>query len=276
MRPLLALLLAIGATATLACARRDSREASDTATRSLSVADQKTSSVPHDADVVYNRGVATDADDTASTRYNKHQTPRRLSSPGCRPQGIALCLADTATRVYSVDCCMADQRQADWLVFAAAHDSLQLFLEPARDAYLTMSPPNAAGASAETALGVDASWLRARFPAAGTYIFTAGIASDSAAPYELRIAPVVATGASQPIGAAAQLTLSGAKTATIAVAPRSLMPAGDTATLRRFAVGPGIYRVLLVHDTLYSACALPCAHPTTFTLKRGQAVTIAP
>jgi hypothetical protein len=171
---------------------------------------------------------------------------------------------------------MADQRQADWLVFAAAHDSLQLFLEPARDAYLTMSPPNAAGASAETALGVDASWLRARFPAAGTYIVTAGIESDSAAPYELRIAPVVATGASQPIGAAAQLTLSGTKQAAIAVAPRSLMPAADTAAFRRFAVKPGIYRVLLVRDTLYSACALPCAHSTTFTLKRGQAVAIAP
>jgi hypothetical protein len=139
-----------------------------------------------------------------------------------------------------------------------------------------MSPPNAAGASAETALGVDASWLRARFPAAGTYVVTAGIESDSAAPYELRIAPVVATGASQPIGAAAQLTLSGAKKAAIAVAPRSLMPGADTAALRRFAVKPGVYRVLLVRDTVYSACALPCTHSTTFTLKRGQAVAIAP
>ena len=147
---------------------------------------------------------------------------------------------------------------------------------PARDAYLTMSPANAAGATAETALGVDASWLRARFPAAGTYIFTARIESESAAPYELRIAPVAATGASRPIGAAAQLTLSGGKKAAIAIAPLSMMPGGDTAALRRFAVKPGLYRVLLVRDTLYSACALPCAHPTTFTLKRGQAVAIAP
>src|SRR3982751_5133749 len=142
MRPLLALLLAVGAAATLECARRDSRAASDTVAGSLSVANQKTSSVPGDTDIVRSTGVMTDADDTASTRYGKHQTPRRLSSPGCRPRGIALCLPDTATRVYSVDCCIADQRQADWLVFAAAHDSLQLFLEPARDAYLTMSPAN--------------------------------------------------------------------------------------------------------------------------------------
>jgi len=270
------LLLAAGAATTLACDGRDSRSANDTVARSLSVGDQNASAVPSDTDVVRSAGVATDADDTASTRYNKHPTPRRLSSPGCRPQGIALCLTDTATRVYSVNCCIADQRQTDWLVFAAADDSLQLFLEPAHDAYLTMSPANAAGASAETALRVDASWLRARFPAAGTYVFTASIESESAAPYELRIAPVVATGASLPIGAAAQLALRGAKKAAIAVAPRSMMPATDTAALRRFTVRPGVYRVLLVRDTLYSACALPCTHSTTFTLKRGQAVAIAP
>lgn len=276
MRPLFALLLAVGATTTVACTPRDSRVASDTVARSLGVVDQKAASVAGDTDVVRSSGVATDADDTASTRYGKHETPRRLSSPSCRPDGLALCLRDTAAQVYTVDCCIADQRQSDWLVFAAPRDSMQLFLEPARDAYLTMSPANAAGASTETALGVDASWLRARFPAAGAFTFTARIESSSAAPYELRIAPVVATGASQPIGATGRLTVNGPEKAHIAVAPRSMMPAADTAALRRFAVEPGVYRVLLVRDTLYGACTLPCVHPTTFTLKPGQAVEIAP
>jgi hypothetical protein len=275
MRPLLTSLLFAGALTTSGCARGDSRAASDTVAQSP-VAANKLSSVLGDTDVVRRAGVATDADDTLPTRYNKHETSRRLAGPGCRPQGIALCLTDTATRVFSTTCCIADQRETDWLVFAAANDSLQLFVEATRAALLTMSPPNAAGASAETALSVDASWLRARFPTAGAYVFTADIESDSAAPYELRIAPVIVTGASEPIGAAAQLTLRGARKAAIAVAPHSMMPATDTAALRRFAVKPGRYRVLLVRDTLYNACVLPCAHRTTFTLKPGQAVAIAP
>ena len=150
------------------------------------------------------------------------------------------------------------------------------FLEPPHDAYLTMSPANAAGASAETSLGVDASWLRARFATAGTYVFTAGIESDSAAPYELRVATVIATGASQPTGKAAGLTLGGRRQTRVVVAPQSMMPKDDTAALRRFAVKPGVYRVLLVRDTLYAACRLPCGHRTVFALRPGQSATINP
>jgi hypothetical protein len=189
--------------------------------------------------------------------------------------GPRMCLRDTATTVYSVECCMADERRTAWLVFAANRDSMQFFLEPAPDAYLTMAPPNAGGASAETALGVDASWMRARFPKAGAYVFTAGIEADSPAPYELRVVPIVVTGASQPIGAAATLTLVGARK-RIAVAPRSMMLTTDTAALNRFAVKAGRYRVLLVRDTLYAACALPCVHPTLFALRPGQSATITP
>jgi hypothetical protein len=187
-----------------------------------------------------------------------------------------LCVRDTATAIYSVACCIADQRQTDWIVFAAARDSMQLFLEASRDAYLTMDPPNAAGASAETSLRVDASWLRARFPTAGTYVFTAKIESDSAAPYELRLASVITTGASQPTGAAATLHVTGAKDARIAIAPRSLMPDTTLSALRRFAVKPGTYRVLLVRDTTYIACPLPCTRRLSFTLSADRTASITP
>jgi hypothetical protein len=261
---------------TLSCTARDVRSHVDTARpATITVAAQPSAETPADTEVVRNAGVPTDPDDTAATHYNKHEAPRRLANPACRPQGLALCLLDTAATVYSVDCCIADERRTSWLIFAAARDSMQLFLEAPAAAYLTMAPANAAGASAETALRVDASWLRARFPASGAYVFTAGIESDTPIPYELRVAPVLTTGASQPTGTSAILTLLGARKA-IAVAPRSLMPSDDSGAMRRFAVKPGRYRVLLVRDTLYAACALPCAHSSVFALKPGQAVAITP
>ena len=124
---------------------------------------------------------------------------------------------------------------------------------------------------------VDATWLRARFPASGTYVYTASIEANNNAPYELRMAPVIATSASLPTGRAATLTLIGPRRSHIAVAPHALMPAADdTASLRQFAVRPGRYRVLLVRDSLYEACRLPCRHLEAFTLRAGQSVTVTP
>src|SRR5690242_4618967 len=95
-----------------------------------------------DTDVVRGLGVPTDRDDTLGTRYGKHEAPREVAAPDCRPGGIALCVTDTATTVRSVECCMADQRETRWLVFAAAGDSMQLFLYP-DGSYLDMDPPSA-------------------------------------------------------------------------------------------------------------------------------------
>lgn len=276
MRALHPLLILLGPITIVSCARTDARPGTDSAGRAISVATRVQPQPPADTENVRSAGVPTDADDTAATQYGKHETPHIVAYPDCRPQGIALCLPDTARKVFAVACCSADERQTDWLVFAAARDSMQLFLLPSTEAYLFMTPANAAGAFAETSGRVDASWLRARFPAAGSYVFNAGIESDSPVAYELRVAPVIATGASQPIGASARLRLVAAKKSHIAVAPQSMMPKNDTAALRRFAVSPGTYQVLLVRDTLYSACVLPCAHPQVFVLRSGQAVTIAP
>lgn len=228
-----------------------------------------------DTSIIRSIGVASDAGDTASTRYGKHETPRRIASPECRPTGIALCVVDTAETLFSVDCCIADQRQTKWLVFAARDDSMQLFVESPANPFLTMWPNNAAGAGTETSGSIDASWMRARFPTAGTYVFTASLEAGGRTPYELRVAPVVARGASQPMGTAATLTLTAPPRSEIAVAPHAMIP-DDTAALRRFAVPPGRYRVLLVRDTLYEACRLPCREWSRFTLRPGQSVTIGP
>lgn len=229
-----------------------------------------------DTAIIRGAGVPTDPDDTAGTKYDKHQAPHRISAPGCLPEGIALCITDTARTVYSVACCMADERQTAWLVFAAAQDSIQIFIVPPSGSYLRMSPRSAAGFVAETARGVDASWIRARLADAGDYVFTVGIESDTPALYELRVAPVIATGASRPIGASATLTVTGAASAGIAIAPASMAHALDTPAISKFAIRPGSYRVLLVRDTTYVACQLPCVDRRSFTMRAGQEVTVTP
>jgi hypothetical protein len=228
-----------------------------------------------DTDVVRGAGVPTDRDDTLGTRYGKHEAPRDVAAPDCRPDGIALCVTDTATTVRSVECCMADQRETRWLVFAAAGDSMQLFLYP-DGSYLDMDPPSAEKYAAEHSKGVDASWIRPRFAHAGAYVFTLGIESDDPVEYELRVAPVIARGASRPIGKSATLTITGKPSSKVAIAPASMVGSSDSAAFRPFAVTAGAYRVLLVRDTAYWGCKLPCSAPRRFTMRPGKAVTFTP
>jgi hypothetical protein len=228
-----------------------------------------------DTDVVRGPGVPTDRDDTAGTRYGKHEAPREVAAPECRPDGVALCLTDTATIVRSVECCMADQRETRWLVFAAAGDSMQLFLYP-DGSYLDMDPPSAENYVAEHSGGADASWIRPRFAHAGAYVFTAGIGSDDPVEYDLRVAPVIARGASRPIGKSATLTITGKPSSKVVVAPASMVGSSDSSALRPFAVTAGTYRVLLVRDTAYLGCRLPCSTPRRFAMRPGKAVTFSP
>ena len=228
-----------------------------------------------DTGVVRGPGVPTDHDDTLATRYGKHEAPRDVPTPECRPTGIALCVTDTATTVRSVECCMADQRETRWLVFAAAGDSMQLFLYP-DGSYLDMDPPSAEQYVAEHSGGADASWIRPRFPHAGAYVFTAGIGSDDPVEYDLRVAPVIARGASRPIGKSATLTITGRPSSKVVIAPASMVGSSDSSALRPFAVTAGTYRVLLVRDTAYVGCRLPCSTPRRFTMRPGTAVTLSP
>lgn len=160
------------------------------------------------------------------------------------------------------------------MVFAADHDSLQIFIVPDSASYLWMSPASAEGFRAEHAIN-DASWIRARFAHAGTYLYSARIASDTAIGYELRVAPVIGTGASWPTGGAATLTIEGADSA--AIVPAAIAQGIDAdSTWRRFAVPPGTYRVLLVRDSVYVTCALPCRTPRRIVMRPAQADVVRP
>lgn len=193
----------------------------------------------------------------------------------CFPIGAALCIADTA-RIYKSgmvaarDGAVPDQRLTHWLVFAASGDSLQAVMAPSAGSYLSMSQDGGVGYTSS---------LRARFARAGTYVFTASMSADSTAPYDLRVLPVVSRAATRPNGGVATLVIGGDSTHRYAIVPRSI------ATMTRVladsggthaAVRAGTYRVLLVRDSLYLACRVPCGIPVTFALRRGGTTTIAP
>ena len=101
------------------------------------------------------------------------------------------------------------------------------------------------------------------------------IASDTPVSYELRIAPVIATGASWPTGQAATLNIQA--TDSTAIVPGALAPTIDADSLwHQFAVAPATYRVLLVRDSVYVACTLPCRAPQRFVLHPWQLTTVRP
>lgn len=257
-----------------ACARNHDRVQSQGEARADSGSRAAASFVP-DTTIVPGTGVPTDPDDTLGTRYGKHEAPRAVQAPACLPHGIAQCITDTATTVRSVECCMNDQRETRWLVFAAAGDSMQLFLFP-DGSYLDMEPPSAGKFVAEHSHGADATWIRPRFGHSGAYVFTAGIESDDPVEYDLRVVPVIARGASRPIGKSATLTITGKPSSRVAIAPVSLAATLDSAALRAFGVPAGSYRVLLVRDSAYLGCKLPCSTPRRFSIRPGTAVTFPP
>jgi hypothetical protein len=265
-----------------ACARnRDRESARDT----LAANDPTRRDAPSvvissvaDSAIVRSVGVPTDRDDTIGTKYGKHQAPRPVAAPGCLPSGIALCILDTARTFRSgvvESGGVPDAHETAWLVFAAAQDSMQLFLVASSYSHLVMEPRSAAGFFAEHADN-DASWIRARFPRAGSHVFTASISSDTSINYQLRLAPVIATGASRPIGASATLTIVSDSSARIAIAPASMASALGGAGYDRFAIPPATYRVVLVRDTSYVACRLPCTKRLSFTLRPRQTVSLTP
>lgn len=237
--------------------------------------------VVDDTAIIVGQGVPSFADDTLGTRYGKHWGPARiLTPPECRPRGVGLCLTDTAFTHWELppeqDGGMPDERETKWLVFAAARDSMQVFVARAPDSYLRMSPESADGYVGEMAIN-DASWIRPRFGHAGTYVFTAGITSDTVIRYQLRVAPVIATGATLPTGHSATLTISGDTTRRVAIAPASVASKlSSDAAWQPYTVNAGVYRMLLVRDSTYVACAVPCHTPQSFNVRAGRALTIHP
>jgi hypothetical protein len=230
-----------------------------------------------DTEIVRVAGVANAPDDTLPTlgtksQYGRRIAPRPPTIPDCA--GTVVCIADTARTRISVDCCIPDQRVTNWLIFAVAGDSMQIFSSPGSESYAMLTHATPPGYWREGVWGVDGAWIRFHFPGAGTYVFEESISADDSTAYELRVIPVVATGATRITGGKARIALEAGKKDRIAIVPAALARTATPAAMANWAVSPGRYAAMLVRDTTYVACRLPCARPTSFTMKAGQRITL--
>lgn len=227
-------------------------------------------SIP-DTALLLTAGVPTDPDDTAKASYARRDAPRVIPLPACEPAGPAICIRDTATVSLPDD--NFPEWDSNWLVFATNRDSLQFFAAPGMP---VMDRVSAQGFVGEKTPGLDQYWLRYRFPETGTFVFTNRIGSDTAYAYQLRLIPTVSTAATRPIGRKATIELPGRERDRIAIAPEALAAGlADSAVARRHAVRPGLYRVLLVRDSVYVVCRLPCTNPHRVVLKDGTRTSIS-
>lgn len=197
------------------------------------------------------------------------------------------CFRDT-TREY------LEKGSADmgpWIVFGGAGDSMTFFA--------TADTAIAASDDMRTILG-GASVLvfvrspvsvrvhqgpvppptKVRFPSLGAYrveVSLQGQTDPAGLPYTLRVVPQRAGtsrlhSALSATGARARLAIDGGNSGFIAVIPLSIARELTPADFSNWGVWPTDYSVLLVADTLYGMCRLPCENLDSVVLKPGAFV----
>lgn len=171
---------------------------------------------------------------------------------------------------------------ARWILFPAANDSLEFYAAPVALGLLPYAPNivmlqlqmAAKGIWRETLRGVtDAPFVRYRFLAAGTtvleFTFEGGVLGDPGNAFDVRVVQIAASPASRLARARARLTIGGDSTERVAIVPASVGAHFTATDYRAWAVSPGDYGVLLVRDSLYEMCKLPCARVDAVHLRDG-------
>lgn len=196
------------------------------------------------------------------------------------------CFRDT-TRKY-VDEVPGDM--GTWIVFAQSKDSFAFWsaadtlgasadireLLSGAELLLSIVKPSAAGSLA----GPTDSPLGVRFPASGAYRLQAAVQGPTdprGLPYSLRVLPVVTgadsfAGALRPTGSRARLIIDGMESGFVALIPNSVAGRIGPTEYSRWAFWAGDYSVLLVRDTLYRMCRMPCDRLDSVVLKPGDVV----
>lgn len=117
-----------------------------------------------------------------------------------------------------------------------------------------------------------------RFPRAGAYRLEAAIqgpTDPNGLPYTLRVLPAATRSDSlgdalRPTGARARLTIDGMTSGFVALIPDAVAQTVGPGDYGNWAFWPGDYSILLVRDTLYRICRLPCARVDSVVLKPGM------
>ena len=127
-----------------------------------------------------------------------------------------------------------------------------------------------------------APYVHARFSQSGAYRLDIGISGTNATtvPYTLAIRRSGRSGSLQPTGKRASLQLVGDTAATFALIPNSVS-ADSNGDLTSWGVKPsspanGRYAVLLVADSLYRVCRLPCRVSKMIVLEPGATARWSP
>lgn len=186
----------------------------------------------------------------------------------CTPGPRTMCLRDTAyvqEDAYSADI----YPTANWLYFAEGGDSIEVRTIPPGNVVTSIS---ATGTAAHPTGAAPPQRLAKRGVLRIQVILDQN--SSDTVPYTLRI---------QQSGVRTPTVIHAAgKTATLSIASTretdrfSIVPVsvarsvGDRA---EWSVSPGTYKVVLVADSLYEVCRVPCSAPDTVTLTPSARVT---
>ncbi len=206
-----------------------------------------------------------------------------LSVTGCHVSPSVLCVQDTA--VVSEDPRTGlSGVEARWIVFGANGDSVQYSARP------NQRDPRGEGARISSNIGQEkdastntAPYLRRRLASDRIVLFDLSFDNPGndevlgdTVKYTLRVRR---EGPEQP----ASLRLTGQRANLTIVSPRpeedeiSLIPvalASRVGDPTPWIVYAGTFRVLLVPDSLYQVCLLPCTQPDTVALRPGTTASV--
>lgn len=215
-------------------------------------------------------------------RLTVSDTSPLLSITGCNASTSVLCIQDTA--IVPEDPDMADPiAGARWVLFGAKGDSVQISARP------HVRTPHGEGAyissnlgQEHTALGNTAPYLRRRVQSNGLIFLHVSFSDHvdgellhDTVKYTLRVRREKPDqpASLRAIGEHAILALESARSAgdEFSLIPISL--ATGVTDFTPWRISAGVYRVLLVSDSLYQLCRLPCDRPDTVKLTPWVRVT---
>lgn len=187
----------------------------------------------------------------------------------------AMCFRDTAymRNDKDIDMLVVD---ADWIVFVAAQDSLELYASADR------GHPQAAiityfgnqSRQERDSKGNTAPFQHLRLASDGVVRVSLDLSTgESSVPYTLRVrhAEKNDPGVLHASGRSAKLAISSAQaTERFSVIPTTL--ARSVHDVSAWTVLPGSYNVALLADSLYEVCGVPCTAPDTVKLTPGVRV----
>ena len=204
-----------------------------------------------------------------------HSVIREVAKPVAAPPCAAgiLCIKDS-TRVLATECCDASS-YADWLLFPAPGDSLELFvIAPTSRGIspsLTLAKPARRQFWQEHLPGLTAPFLRQRFREPGAYVANVDLSAPDpvvGTAYELRVRPAVASENLRlsPL----RLHLAGGESVFYVVRPYR-GTAGSTASAADYSVRAGVYRILAGGFDSLEVCRKPCTHSIVVSLRADSA-----